>query len=232
MSRLFSPVIVTILTFCIVSSAYAQDPQAWKRKLIRVSWYKTGWFLEGNIGTRTFGRVSEGVESSPRPALNGSIGYIFNSVFALKGRTDYYQHLTRPGFGDNLESRTHSVSLSLIGQADLVPLFKGRKGRNFNFNVYAGSGLTSSWNPDWREYWLSENDEFIDPFIPGADDMGHFIFGINPQFFLNSRVAINLDMSGFLLIAQDRSYDYNTKYDKVLGGISTFSLGLFILPYW
>lgn len=201
-------------------------PRVDKPEKIEIFWYKVGWFAEGNIGMRNFGRRSEGVERIPGLAMNGTIGYMFNSSWGVKGRADYYNHTVRPGFGDNPESKSHSVALSLLANADIIPMFNnGRKNQRFHFHVYGGAGLTTNWNPDWRAWRLETYGEFVDPFIPGADDMGHIIMGITPQYAISSKFAISLDYSAFLLLEQDRTYDYNTKIGGP-GAITSLALGL------
>jgi hypothetical protein len=70
-----------------------------------------------------------------------------------------------------------------------------------------------------------------DPAINGNDDMGHIILGLSPQYHLNGRVSINLDLTTFILVKQDFTFDnYNGIQHEGLGNLSALSFGITIRP--
>ena len=219
-----------VLAFSFNSNA--QTSALKKATSIKTSWYESPWTVEGNIGTRALGVVSDGVENGLGLALNGGFGYSFNSVFGVKGRMDYYNHTLTPGYLGAEESRANSVALSLLLTMDLVPLIKSGRKSSWNFNIYAGSGLTTSWSPELKDFVSSIGGEFNDPFIKGNDDMGHIVVGVNPRYFVTSRFALSLDVSYFTLLNQDFTYDYQTRLtDGETGNALTIGLGFVWRPY-
>lgn len=198
-------------------------------------WYKEGWVLQAGIGMRNFGRRSENIDKVPGLSTYGSVGYMFDDIWGIRGRADYYNHIISPGYGDNEQSTAHSVALSLMGSADLIPLITGGSSSPWHLNAYLGAGLTTSWNPDMQETREAQNPdyEWNDPLFKGHDDMGHIIFGITPQYQFNSSWAISLDFSTFTMLSQDFTYDYKTRItDDGVGFNSTLSIGVVFNPHF
>lgn len=195
-------------------------------------WYKDGWLCNINVGTRTFGKLNDAVNEAPSIALNAGVGYTFNK-WSLLGRLDYYNHFLIPGYNGEAETVTRSFGASLIGNFDMVHIISGSSNSSWKVDAYIGAGLTTSWNADMRNF-VERNPSFSDwedPFIDGNDDMGHILFGATPKYFFNDAVGVGIDISTFLLFSQDFTYDYLDRITgEGLGGIMTFSFGVYIKP--
>lgn len=190
----------------------------------KFNWFNQGWFFDGNIGIRTLGKTSDIAKVNAGVTLNGGIGYMFNEKFGLKGRADYHNFKTTGG----MSSTSHSVGLSIEGIASLVQIIGGRKARQFSLNLHGGLGLTSLFNPEYIRYVKDDlGREFNDPFIKGSDDIFHLIVGITPQYNINSKISIQLDISNFIQFKQHRTYDtFNAVRADGVTGVLGFSLGM------
>jgi hypothetical protein len=231
--RLSSLLTAVCICFFIFSGVAQRFGSKHKSKIV-VTWHKEGWTIDGAVGVRTLGKRSADVERVPGLALQGGVGYIFNKVVGVRGRLDYYNHQLSTNFRPMNANGgyAHSVAASLVSTVDLVPLITKRKGRIWHFNVYAGPGLTTAWNKEPQIYMTEHlGSSFNDPGLEGNDDMGHILFGINPQFHFNSSFALTFDVSSFLLLNQDFTYDWNTQItDQGLGSILNFSFGFLWYP--
>jgi hypothetical protein len=203
---------------------------------IKVKWFKDGWIIDGGVGVRTFGKRSANVEKVPGLALQGGLGYMFNSVWGVRGRMGYYNYRLKPNFQQTNapEGLAHSAILSLTGTVDLIPLISGRKGTIWHLNTYLGAGLTSSWNQEYKDYMRDNNFTDVgDKFIENNDDKGHIVFGVTPQYHFSSRFALTFDVSTFLIFEQDRTHDYNTVISgEGPNGVMNFSLGFIWYPHF
>jgi len=194
---------------------------------IETQWYKLGWFVDANIGTRLLGATSTDVKLSAGINTNFSLGYFFSDRFGIKGRYDFNSFKFTPGFNgqDVSTGRMHSASLEVL--TDLIPLIKGTKIRDWRFIIHGGLGLSTYRNVDFKKYREEEIEPWSDPAIKGNDDMGHVILGVTPQYHINGRWSINLDVSSFLLIKQSRTFDHFSKeIFSGIGNVTTASLGL------
>ena len=216
------------------------------KKQIYSYWYKKGWFIDAQSGVRILGSTSAGASLSPGLNVNGAIGYRFSERFALKGRLGYNSFGFEPasvspdwamvGAVDTYESRGTSVSTSFEAMINLITVknrvsnrsLKGN--RAYKLDIHAGIGWTSYANSPFKTYVTDVwgDDAFrLDPLVRGNDDMGHVIVGLTNSYDLNSRISLNLDASGFILIAQDYTFDsYNVVKHEGIGFISTISFGL------
>lgn len=198
---------------------------------IAAKWYNLEWFLEGNLGTRVLGSTSSNVNLSPGFNVNLSLGYMFSDRFGIKGRYDFNSFKFTPGFNGKSGSigRMHSISLEAV--TDLIPLFNGTEFRNWRLQLHGGAGLSTYGNVDYREFREEEIKPWEDPAIKGNDDMGHVILGITPQYHINSRWSVNLDLSSFILIKQSNTFDrFSDERFDGLGNVTTISLGLTFRP--
>lgn len=223
-----------ILILAFVFSNQAQAPRVGEANKIKVKWYKDGWIVDGGIGMRTFGRRSENIDRIPGFSAHGGLGYKFDDIWGVRGRMDYFNHILRPGFQEGDQSMAHTIGLSLLGTADLIPWITGRKGTTWHLISYLGGGLSTSWNKDYQNYIREAGiQDPGDIFIDGHDDMGHFMVGITPQYHLSSRFALTADISTMLLIVQDRTFDYGEVLNRgKMGAIMNFSFGFIWYPHF
>ena len=226
--------ILSMLLFGIVFTSEAQSVVKGKDNKLRVDWHRKGWLIEGGAGMRTFGKRTENIDKTPGLALHGSLGYRFNSVWGVRGRVDYYNHEINPGY-ENLagvdsftnpeSSMSHSVALSMVINADLIPLITGRDNRKWIMNAYAGLGLTTNWLPDFKNTVETLNGhEWRDPMLKGHQDMGQILLGIAPQYNFTSRFGITLDIAAFTHIRQ--TYTYDVQKDNSISFVLNPSLGM------
>lgn len=222
--------LLSIFTLVLIFSANTQTYMQ-KATSIKADWYRSPWTIGGHGGVRALGLVGDGVENGLGLAFNGGIGYSFTDAFSAKGRFDFYNHKLTPGFGTLEETKANSAALSLTLNMNLVTLLNKARRSDWVLDLYAGSGLTTSWNPDRKELG-NNNGGFEDPGLKGNDDMGHIIFGLNPQYYVTSRFALSLDVSYFHLIAQSNTYDYRERVeDGQAGNALTIGLGFIWRPY-
>lgn len=224
--------ITLVITFLMAFSFVSMGQYTPKASSISVDWFRSPWTVEGNIGTRALGVVSEGVDNGLGLALNGGFGYNFSDVFSMKGRMDFYTNPHSPGFNGADNSTTNSLALSLLANVNLAGFGNKTKPSDWVVNLYAGAGLTTSWNADFKEFYRDNVGDFNDPLIKGNDDMGHIVVGLNPQYYLTSRFALSLDVSYFTLMSQKNAYDYTSRLDEgQLGNALTVGLGFVWRPY-
>lgn len=197
---------------------------------IQTQWYKLQWFYDLNLGARFLGPSSDQVNLKPGLSLNGGIGYMFTDVFGLKGRMDYHRFSVAPGFNGSDINRAGSVSFSAELVTDLIPMFSGDesiKYRKYRLGVHTGLGITTVFNPDYKSYRENELGlEWEDPFIKGNDDMAHIIFGFTPQYHINGRWSINLDISSYFQFIGDFTIDQFNQEKQNRSTVISSTLGV------
>lgn len=195
---------------------------------LKVNWYKKEWFFDANAGTRFIGQTSDLAEMGAGLSVNAGVGYFFNSKFALKGRLDYNQFSATYG---NKTDRSGSVAGSAEAMVRLLQVFAPKRSRKFSLNLHAGAGLTALRNPSYKEMIDNKPEsEYKGKLFP-ADNMGHIIVGLTPQYHFNSRLSINLDVSHFTQFMQHATYDKHNQVDpKAVTGLVTTTIGLTFRP--
>ena len=197
---------------------------------IQSQWYKLQWFYDANIGARFLGPSSNEVNLKPGLSLNAGLGYMFTDVFGLKGRFDYHRFSVAPGFNGDPINRAGSISLSAEIVSDLIPLFSSNESiryRKYRLGVHAGVGITSVFNPAYKNYRENELGlKWEDPFIKGNDDMAHIIVGFTPQYHINGRWSINLDISSYFQFIGDFTIDQFNQEKQNRSTVLSSTLGL------
>lgn len=198
---------------------------------VETSWYNIYWFYDLNIGTRLLGSTSTDAQLGAGLNINGGIGYFFNERFGLKGRIDHHRFKFTPGIQDESTAKGGAVSLSGEVLTNVLAWGNNNKFSRLRLTLHGGLGLTSYANSSFKDFREENNITFDDPAIKGNDDMGHIILGLTPQYHINGRCSINLDISTFFLVKQDFTFDrYNLEKQKGIGNISTISLGITFRP--
>lgn len=218
---------ILLLLTLITTSVSAQMRPGRSIGKLKINWYKSGWFLEGNGGVRFLGQTSDIAKMQIRPSLNGGVGYFFNEKVGIKGRVDAHQ------FAATYADKT-DLSMSVSGSAEvvlrLIQIFSPRTSRDFALNLHAGSGLSALINPSVRKQVEANGGEYKGKLF-NADNVGHVIIGIMPQYHINSRVSINLDVSHFSQFKQNRTYDtHNGVETKAVTGVIGATVGLTFRP--
>lgn len=232
-----------IIAALITTTSIAQYGTRTSSGTIDINWYKSGWFLDANAGVHFLGQTSSNTDMNLGPSFNAGIGYFFNKKFAIKGRVDYnqfyvdYGELTTynnnynsSGFGDNID-RSGSLALSAQAQLRLLQVFNTKRSRKASLVFHVGAGLTTLRNPSYINSKENQGVDFDDPLFNGHDEMGHIIVGLTPQYHINSRWSINLDISHFTQFKQYYTYDtHNEVLSKDVTGIISTTLGLTFRP--
>ena len=228
-----------LLFFCILSTrsnAQLVKPEFGKKDLsphgvIETSWYNIYWFYEGSVGARLLGSTSSGASLSTGLNLNAGAGYYFSERFGLKGRIDYHRFSFTPGMDGQKSAKGGAVSLSFEALSNVLHWFNPGKFGKWRLALHAGAGLTSYSNRAYKDYRNKMGLPLEDPAINGNDDMGHVLLGVTPQYHINGRCTISIDISTFILFKQDFTFDrYNEVRHKGVGDISTISLSLSFRP--
>lgn len=184
-------------------------------------------FFNFNLGLRGGGEKSNMVTMKSGLHLEGGVGYMFNHIVGIQGDLGFNTYKTtdvaNPGLQNKswlLRSSVQCVlSISEIAKFD-VP--------HFWLNMHLGYGFSTHSNPSWKKMRIEKYGEtFNDPAFKGNDDMVNVIFGINPKYALNEKLAVNFDFSTILQLKQDYTVDtYNLVKVKGLTHYFTFSTGL------
>lgn len=231
----------TLLAFIVcfsITSLSAQSNKSSKAKFstygpIETSWYRLGWFVDGNLGIRMFGATSEAADLGLGLSGNAGLGYLFSDAFGLKGRIDYNRYTFTPGIGGEVEARGTAVSVSFEAFTEIIALTtKSRQLSDWRILLHGGIGYTTFANKSFKDDRLEQDpDYFQDPYIKGNDDMANIIVGVTPQYHISGRWSVNLDISSFFLIKQDFTLDnYNGERFNGIGNITNASIGLTFRP--
>lgn len=198
---------------------------------VESQWYKLQWFYDLNIGGRFFGPSSDAVNLNPGLSFNAGMGYMFKDIFGIKGRIDYHRFTVTPGFTNNSLNKAGSVSMSAEILTDLVPMFDDKDYHKFRMGLHAGFGITSVFNPEYKSYREDElGKPWKDPFIKGNDDMVHIIAGVTPQYHINGRWSLNLDISSYFQFIGDYTIDQFNKEVQNRSALLSTSIGLTFRP--
>lgn len=219
---------ILLLITLITTTASAQMRSNSEIGKLKINWYKTGWFLDGNAGVRFIGQTSDAATMNVGPSFNAGLGYFFNDKIGIKGRLDYDEFTTVYG---GSEDRAASGGASLEVMVRLLQVFNHKRSRDFSLNLHAGSGLSMLVNPNKAGFRDMKYVDKLDYSWENKDRMGHIIIGLTPQYHINSRLSINLDVSHFTQFKQNYTYDTgsNVRAKDVTGFVTT-TVGLTIRP--
>lgn len=207
-----------ILIAIIALTTFSTQAQFKKRLFL------DGMFLDLKVGTRLGGETSDNVTLGAGFNIQGGVGYMFNKFYGIKGDLGF-NTLKSVSVANVGASSTGSIfRMSVEGVLSISELAQfGVK--DFGLNLHAGFGLATIGNKDWKS--TATASQLSDPFLKGKDDVINIIVGLNPQFKLNQRIAMDLDFSFNMLALQDHTVDRTADIDR--GGLtnySTLSLGL------
>lgn len=207
------------------TAAFSQMRSGRSMGSLKINWHKTGWFMDANAGIRLLGETSNFATTDLAWSGNAGLGYFFNEKVAIKGRLDYNQFNASYN-GSNIIDRSGQAAASLEGVFRLLQIISPKRSRNFALNFHAGAGLTALLNPSLRDAVEAKGGEYKGKLF-NADNMGHIIVGLTPQYHLNSRLSINLDVSQFTQFKQNNTYDsHNGVKSKDVTGFVSVSAGL------
>lgn len=186
-----------------------------------------GVFFDLNLGTRFGGVTSDLSTMKTGFHIDGGVGYMFNSYFGVKGGLGF-NTFNAVSIADEAKSdRSGSLrgSLQAILSISELANFGTEK---FGLRIHSGFGFGTISNPDYKRNY-TENSDFEDPALKGNDDVVNVIFGLTPQFHINEKLSVNIDLSHSLFMKQDYAYDRqfsNTKLESGTHGYTTSTIGL------
>ena len=165
--------------------------------------------LDVNVGGLFGGSVSDDTltnfKVSPGIHADGGVRYQLNELISIRGGISYDGFKTT---GDVTSDSTSTDNSSLIsGSIEAVVNLKKLKFMSFipekiGLNFHAGFGLSTLFNTNFTDAAEKAGIEFSDPGLKGNDDMINIVLGLTPQFKLNDKISINLDLSTKLLVKQ------------------------------
>ena len=185
--------------------------------------------LDVNIGGRFGGAVSDSLhlgtgpkaKVSPGIHFDGGVRYQLSELISLRGGISY------DGFKTTWDTLTADKAGLISGSIEAVVNLKKLKFMSFipekiGLNFHAGLGLSTMSNPSYKEA-----REFSDPGMKGNDDMINMVFGLTPQYKLNDKISINLDLSTKLLLIQSLyvNASHNSSVNDKMGNIFNVAVG-------
>jgi OOP family OmpA-OmpF porin len=183
--------------------------------------------LDLNVGGRFGGAVSDSLYNgakakvSPGIHIDGGVRYQLSELISLRGGISY------DGFKTTWGTLTDDKAVLISGSIEAVVNLKKLKFMSFipekiGLNFHAGLGLSTMSNPSFKE-----GREFSDPGMRGNDDMINMVFGLTPQYKLNDKISINLDLSTKLLLIQSLyvNASHNSSVNDKMGNIFNVAVG-------
>lgn len=141
--------------------------------------------------------------------------YMFNTNLGLMLGLGYDLFPTAEG----TETTNQYGSLNIQGVYNIGSLFK-LPSKRFGLLLHAGGGIATMWNKDFA------SDNASDPYIKGNDDIITLNAGITPQFKINDRFSVNIDLAYAFNLEQDRTFNWSYVTENNRGSFYTASVGL------
>lgn len=167
--------------------------------------------LDVNVGGCFGGTVADSTPNykvSPGIHADGGVRYQLNELISIRGGISYDGFKTSRDKKNDLDTANLKDNSSLIsGSIEAVVNLKKLKFMSFipekiGLNFHAGFGLSTLYNTNFTDAAEKAGIEFSDPGLKGNDDMVNIVLGLTPQFKLNDKISINLDLSTKLLVKQ------------------------------
>jgi len=190
--------------------------------------------LDVNVGGRFGGAVSDSLYNgngakakvSPGIHIDGGVRYQLSELISLRGGISY------DGFKTTWDTLTADKAGLISGSIEAVVNLKKLKFMSFipekiGLNFHAGLGLSTMSNPSFKDAQKAAGIEFSDPGMKGNDDMINMVFGLTPQYMLNDKISINLDLSTKLLLNQSLyvNASHNSSVNDKMGNIFNVAVG-------
>jgi len=184
-------------------------------------------YLDLNLGLRSGGNHSAYSDLGAGFHIDGSVGYDFNTKYGVRGDLafDIFNAKAKVG-SSNDKSLMSRISLQGVVNVGELAGFGTEK---FGLKFHGGFGFATNSNPSFKDSQEKKNAAgFKDGGIKGNDDMFTIMFGLTPQYHINEKISVNLDLSLVLLTGQanyvDRSFDPSIK--KSTGSIFNTAVGI------
>jgi len=154
--------------------------------------------IDGGVGfNNSILPFTSGYSNSYFNPFNLNIGArkMVNNKFGFK--VDFgYDYLYESG--KSLKFNTHYVRTSFQGVANLATILQFNTfTQKFGLLAHGGAGFSSM---------LAKNRKLVKE----TDEMVHLIFGLTPQYKVNEKIALNIDISMIQNFKQHYTFDYNS----------------------
>ena len=154
--------------------------------------------IDGGVGfNNSILPFTSGYSNSYFNPFNLNIGArkMVNNKFGFK--VDFgYDYLSESG--KSLKFNTHYVRTSFQGVANLATILQFNTfTQKFGLLAHGGAGFSSM---------LAKNHKLLKE----TDEMVHLIFGLTPQYKVNEKIALNIDISMIQNFKQHYTFDYNS----------------------
>jgi OOP family OmpA-OmpF porin len=192
--------------------------------------------LDVNVGGRFGGAVADSIPNykvSPGIHADGGVRYQLNELISIRGGLSYDGFKTsRDKLNDldtaNLEDNSSLISGSIEAVVNLKKLkFMSFIPEKIGLNFHAGLGLSTMSNSNVKKFNTDNNITPSDPGLKGNDDMVNIVFGLTPQYKLNDKISINLDLSTKLLVKQSLYVNpgQDSRVNDKMGNIFNVAVG-------
>ncbi len=193
--------------------------------------------LDVNVGGRFGGAVSDdsltNYKVSPGIHADGGVRYQLNELISIRGGLSYDGFKTSRDKLNDLDTANLTDNSSLIsGTIEAVVNLKKLKFMSFipekiGLNFHAGLGLSTMSNSNVKKFNTDNNITPSDPGLKGNDDMINIVFGLTPQYKLNDKISINLDLSTKLLVKQSLYVNpgQDSRVNDKMGNIFNVAVG-------
>ena len=193
--------------------------------------------LDVNVGGLFGGSVSDDTltnfKVSPGIHADGGVRYQLNELISIRGGLSYDGFKTsRDKLNDldtaNLEDNSSLISGSIEAVVNLKKLkFMSFIPEKMGLNFHAGLGLSTMSNSNVKKFNTDNNITPSDPGLKGNDDMVNIVFGLTPQYKLNDKISINLDLSTKLLVKQSLYVNpgQDSRVNDKMGNIFNVAVG-------
>ena len=156
--------------------------------------------------------------------VDGGVRYQLDSLFSIRGGISYDGFKTTvTRVPNDTVDNSSLVSVSIEAVINLKRLkFMSFLPEKMGLNFHGGFGLSTMSNPSFKE-----GREFSDPGMKGNDDMINMVFGLTPQYMLNDKISINLDLSTKLLLKQSLYVNatQDARLNNKMGNIFNVAVG-------
>jgi len=193
--------------------------------------------LDVNVGGRFGGAVSDdsltNYKVSPGIHADGGVRYQLNELISIRGGLSYDGFKTSRDKLNDLDTANLTDNSSLIsGTIEAVVNLKKLKFMSFipekiGLNFHAGLGLSTMSNSNVKKFNTDNNITPSDQGLKGNDDMINIVFGLTPQYKLNDKISINLDLSTKLLVKQSLYVNpgQDSRLNDKMGNIFNVAVG-------
>jgi OOP family OmpA-OmpF porin len=188
--------------------------------------------IDVNVGGRFGGAVDtiNNYKVSPGIHVDGGVRYQLNELISIRGGLSYDGFKTTGNITSDSTSTDNSSLIS--GTIEAVVNLKKLKFMSFipekiGLNFHAGLGLSTMSNSNVKKFNTDNNITPSDPGLKGNDDMINIVFGLTPQYKLNDKISINLDLSTKLLVKQSLYVNpgQDSRVNDKMGNIFNVAVG-------